>query len=71
MLQKIEEMSVSDSTKESLKRVSEQLCLSILVPESESNYLKDADSQFDGTFVESSYFGATGTRFGWFGITSK
>jgi hypothetical protein len=71
MLQKIEEMAVSDSTKKSLKRISEQLCLSILVPESESNYLKDADTQFDGTFVESSYFGATGTRFGWLGITSK
>ena len=71
MLKKIEEMSVSESTKESLKRVSEQLCLSILIPESESNYLKDADAQFDGTFVESSYFGATGTRFGWFGVTSK
>jgi hypothetical protein len=71
MLETIDEMAVSDLTKNSLRRISEQLCLSVLIPENESRYLKDADAQFDGTFVESSYFGATGTRFGWFGVTHK
>jgi hypothetical protein len=71
MLETIERMTVSESMKNSLRRISEQLSLSMLIPESESNFIKDSDSQFDGAFVESSYFGATGTRFGWLGITSK
>jgi hypothetical protein len=71
MMNTIEEVNESEETKISLKRISEQLCLSILVLDEESNYLKDSDAQFDGTFVESSYFGATGTRFGWLGITSR
>ena len=71
MLETIEQMSVSDQVRISLTRISEQLALSALIPDSESSFIKDVDSQFDGAFVESSYFGATGTRFGWMGITSK
>lgn len=71
MLEVIERLPVSKPKKDALSRISEQLALSALVAESESNYIKTSDSQFDGTFVESSYFGATGTKFGWFGITSK
>jgi hypothetical protein len=71
MLETIEQMSVSDQVRISLTRISEQLSLSALIPDSESSFIKDVDSQFDGAFVESSYFGATGTRFGWLGITSK
>lgn len=46
-------------------RLSEQLTLSIVVDvlELEVSYLKTEDSQFDGSPIESSYFGATSSRF--------
>lgn len=49
-----------------LKRMSEQLALSLFVEEIQGvklNYLKSKDGFKDGAFVESSYFGATGARF--------
>ena len=63
------EVPVEDQT--SLVRISEQLALSLFIRDSEAFYLKDTDAQFDGSFVESSYFGATGTRFSMFGVTSR
>jgi hypothetical protein len=48
-----------------LERISEQLVLSFLSEnwKVKLNFLKDADDIFDGRFVESSYFGATGGEF--------
>lgn len=49
-----------------MARMSEQLALSLAVEEIEGlsiDYLKSADGFKDGTFVESSYFGATGATF--------
>lgn len=50
---------------ESLVRISEQVALSVLVDVNKipTNYLKSSDGFKDGSFVESSYFGATGTSF--------
>lgn len=50
---------------DSLIRISEQIALSVLadkIPE-KVNFLKSEDGFRDGTFVESSYFGATGSAF--------
>lgn len=49
----------------SLIRISEQVALSVMVDmnNQEVNFLKDKDGFRDGTFVESSYFGATGSAF--------
>lgn len=46
-------------------RLSEQITLSILVDalDLEVSYLKETDSQFDGSAIESSYFGATSSKF--------
>lgn len=46
-------------------RLSEQITLSILVDalDLEVSYLKESDSQFDGSAIESSYFGATSSKF--------
>ena len=57
--------------KKDLKRIAEQVVLSLEFDDDHCSYLKESDSQFDGSLVESSYFGATGTRFGMFGATSK
>lgn len=50
---------------QSTKRISEQIALSLLVETigKPVNYLKDTDGFKDGSFVESSYFGATGSHF--------
>jgi len=49
----------------SLSRISEQIALSILAEKisEKITYLKSKDGYRDGTFVESSYFGATGSTF--------
>jgi hypothetical protein len=49
----------------STKRISEQIALSLLVEKLNRTvyFLKDADGFKDGSFVESSYFGATGASF--------
>lgn len=49
----------------SLLRISEQIALSVLVDfrDLEVNFLKESDGYRDGSFVESSYFGATGSAF--------
>ena len=46
-------------------RISEQIALSLLVEKTGRpiRYLKDSDGYKDGAFVESTYFGATGTSF--------
>jgi len=59
----------SKTTKMNQAHLSEQLALSMLIIEPSYNisYLKSTDSQYDGGIVESSYFGASGRRFGIFG----
>lgn len=49
----------------SISRISEQIALSVLVDvrNLEVNFLKTFDGYRDGSFVESSYFGATGSAF--------
>jgi hypothetical protein len=49
----------------STQRISEQIALSLLVEKTGRTvrFLKDTDGFKDGSFVESSYFGATGTSF--------
>lgn len=49
----------------SITRISEQIALSVLVDvrNLEVNFLKAKDGYRDGSFVESSYFGATGSVF--------
>lgn len=49
----------------STERISEQIALSLLVEKVDSSvyFLKESDGFKDGTFVESSYFGATGAAF--------
>ena len=49
----------------STKRISEQIALSLLVEKLDSpiDFLKESDGFKDGSFVESSYFGATGNSF--------
>ena len=49
----------------STKRISEQIALSLFVEKLNRNiyFLKDSDGFKDGSFVESSYFGATGSSF--------
>ncbi len=69
--QESKNLNVFPEEKASLIRISEQLVLSLFVKDIEATYLKESDTQFDGSFVESSYFGATGTKFGKFGITSR
>lgn len=49
----------------SINRISEQIALSVLVDvkNQQVNFLKLVDGYRDGSFVESSYFGATGSAF--------
>jgi hypothetical protein len=49
----------------STKRISEQIALSLFVEKLNRSiyFLKDSDGFKDGSFVESSYFGATGASF--------
>jgi hypothetical protein len=56
-----------------IERLSEQIALS-LIPElfkRHSSFLKNSDSQFDGSIVESSYFGSSGGRFAIWGNTNR
>jgi hypothetical protein len=55
----------SGSYNSSTKRISEQIALSLLVEKLNSPiyFLKESDGFKDGSFVESSYFGATGASF--------
>ena len=59
------EASMEVFDKESLTRISEQVALSVLVDylKIPITFLKDIDGYRDGSFVESSYFGATGSVF--------
>jgi hypothetical protein len=56
---------ISQEDAVSIKRISEQIALSALVDvrNLEVNFLKKVDGYRDGSFVESSYFGATGSAF--------
>ena len=63
--------TVESTQKKELLRIVEQLGLSLIIERHLCSFLKKTDSQFDGTFVESSYFGATQAKFGNFGITSR
>jgi hypothetical protein len=56
---------IQDEYAESMIRISEQIALSVLVDvnNQDVNYLKSKDGYRDGSFVESSYFGATGSAF--------
>jgi hypothetical protein len=56
---------IGDLDKPLLMRLSEQIVLSVLSEswETEIKYLKEVDGHKDGQFVESSYFGATGSVF--------
>jgi hypothetical protein len=69
--QESKNLNVCPEEQASLIRISEQLAMSLFIKDTEATYLKESDTQFDGSFVESSYFGATGTKFGKFGITSR
>ena len=55
----------TQSETNSLTRISEQIALSVLVEtlNIKISYLKMSDGLKDGAFVESSYFGATGSSF--------
>jgi hypothetical protein len=58
--------STSDLSSSWMARMSEQLALSLAFEEIDGlkiDYLKSSDGFKDGTFVESSYFGATGATF--------
>ena len=59
------EASMELIEKESLMRIREQVALSILVDylKIPITFLKEVDGYRDGSFVESSYFGATGSFF--------
>lgn len=59
------EASIELIEKESLIRISEQIALSVLVDylKIPITFLKEVDRYRDGSFVESSYFGATGSVF--------
>jgi len=59
------EASIEIIEKESLIRISEQVALSVLVDylKIPITFLKEVDGYRDGSFVESSYFGATGSVF--------
>lgn len=59
------EASMELIEKESLMRISEQVALSIVVDylKIPITFLKEVDGYRDGSFVESSYFGATGSIF--------
>jgi len=67
----IKKSNFSVEQKKDLSRIAEQVVLSLVFDDNHCTYLKESDFQFDGSLVESSYFGATGTRFGMFGATSK
>ncbi len=64
-------LNLPETKRQEVSRIVEQLGLSIMFDREECVFLKESDAQFDGSFVESSYFGATGTKFGKFGITSR
>jgi hypothetical protein len=58
--------STRDLSSSWMARMSEQIALSLAVEEIDEikiDYLKSSDGFKDGTFVESSYFGATGATF--------
>lgn len=59
------EVPMAKIEKDSLLRISEQVALSILIDylEIPITFLKEMDQYRDGSFVESSYFGATGSFF--------
>ena len=63
----------SESEKNEIYRIQEQLIISLATDQSDmkSFFLKNSDKQFDGGLAESSYFGATGSRFSKFGITKR
>ena len=67
----VNESELKDREKKDLIRISEQVILSLEFDDINCKFLKVSDRQFDGSLVESSYFGATGTRFGIFGTTSR
>ncbi len=56
---------ISKENADSMNRISEQIALSVLVDvrNQDVKFLKETDGYRDGTFVESSYFGATGSIF--------
>lgn len=60
-----DEIRVPPEERDSVIRISEQIALSALVDvrNLEVKFLKEVDGYRDGTFVESSYFGATGSAF--------
>jgi len=67
----ITSLGLSEIQNQEVSRIVEQLGLSLMFDREDCDFLKAKDTQFDGSFVESSYFGATGTRFVKFGITSR
>lgn len=56
---------IPQENQSAIMRISEQIALSILVDVKHLNvnFLKEIDGYRDGSFVESSYFGATGSSF--------
>lgn len=60
-----DDQSNSEIYNSSTKRISEQIALSLFVEKLNSTvyFLKESDGFKDGSFVESSYFGATGASF--------
>jgi hypothetical protein len=68
---RVDAISLPTIKRDEILRFVEQLGLSIMFERRECSYLKEKDTQLDGSFVESSYYGATGTKFGKFGITSR
>lgn len=65
ILAEVQSGSLESKVETDLTRLSEQIAFSAALSETETGltYLKDKDGQMDGSFLESSYYGATGTSF--------
>lgn len=65
ILEALKNASLDEKLKINLTRLSEQIAFSAALDETETGlvYLKAHDGQMDGSFLESSYYGATGTSF--------
>jgi hypothetical protein len=65
ILDALNRSSLEEKLKTDLTRLSEQIAMSAALEETETMlvFLKAKDGQMDGSFLESSYYGATGTSF--------
>jgi hypothetical protein len=65
VLDALENSTLNTKAQKDLIRLSEQIAISVALNEDETGlvYLKLKDGQMDGSYLESSYYGATGTSF--------